>query len=86
MYYKYIIYVKCRGFNGGTRWSSWLKQYVTNRKVARSIPDGATGIIRSDNSSCLTMVLGSTQPLTEMSKGKGHPITGYQVSRGGVDV
>jgi hypothetical protein len=32
------------------------------------------------------MALGSTQPLTEMSKGKGHPITGHQGPRGGVEV
>jgi hypothetical protein len=25
------------------RWHSWLRHFVTNRKVAGSIPDGVTG-------------------------------------------
>ena len=40
------------------------------RKVAGSIPDGVTGIFHLRNPSERTMTLGSTQPLTEMSKGK----------------
>jgi hypothetical protein len=40
----------------GTRWRSWLRHCATSRKVAGSIPDGATG-----------MALGLTRPLTEMS-------------------
>jgi hypothetical protein len=42
-----------------------LRYCSTNRKVAGSIPDGVIGIFHwnSDRS----MVLGSTQPLTEMS-------------------
>ena len=55
----------------GTRRRSWLMHYATSRKVARSIPDGVTGIFHSHNPSARTMALGSTQPLTEMSKGKG---------------
>jgi hypothetical protein len=45
----------------------WLRHLVTNRKVAGSIPYGATGIFHGHNPSGRTMVLGSTQPLTEMS-------------------
>jgi len=40
---------------------------VTSRKVAGSIPDGVIGFFHRHNPSCRTMVLGSTQPLTEMS-------------------
>jgi len=52
---------------GGTRWRSWLRHCATSRKVAGSIPDGATGIFHWYNSSGRTMALGLTQPLTEMS-------------------
>ena len=52
---------------GGTRWRSWLRHCATSRKVAGSIPDGAIGIFHWHNPSCCTMVLGSNQPLTEMS-------------------
>ena len=52
---------------GGTRWRSWLRHCVTNRKVAVSIPDGVTGIFHWHNLSGHTMALGSTQHLTEMS-------------------
>jgi hypothetical protein len=31
---------------GGTRWRSWLRHCVTNRKVAGSITDGVTGIFQ----------------------------------------
>jgi hypothetical protein len=40
---------------------------ATNRKVAGSIPDDVTGFFQGHNRSGLTMALGSTQPLTEMS-------------------
>jgi len=40
---------------------------VTSRKVACSIPDAVVGIFHGLNASGRTMVLGSTQPLTEMS-------------------
>jgi hypothetical protein len=43
----------------GTRWHSWLRHCATRRKAAGSSPD------HSDRS----MGMGSTQPLTEMSKG-----------------
>ena len=39
----------------------------TALQVAGSIPDGVTGIFRSQNPSGRTMALGLTQPLTEMS-------------------
>ena len=40
---------------------------ATNRKIAGSIQDGVIGIFHWHNLSDLTMALGSTQPLTEMS-------------------
>jgi hypothetical protein len=57
---------------------SWLGHYATGRKIAGSIPDEANGFFNLPNSSSRTMVLGSTQPLTEMSTrylpgGKGRP-------------
>jgi hypothetical protein len=42
-----------------------LRHWTTSRKVAVSIPEGVIGHNPSDR----TMVLGLTQPLTEMSKG-----------------
>jgi hypothetical protein len=51
---------------GGTRCCSWLRQCATSRKFAGSIPDGVTGILHWHNPSGRTMVLRSTQPLTEM--------------------
>jgi hypothetical protein len=45
----------------------WLRYCATNRKVASSIPDGVIGTFHWHNPSDRTMVLGSTQPLTEMS-------------------
>jgi hypothetical protein len=45
----------------------WLRYYATNRQVTGSIPDGVIGIFQWHNPSSYTMVLGSTQPLTEMS-------------------
>jgi hypothetical protein len=54
----------------------WLRQYVTSRKVAGSIPVEVTGFFNLPNSSSRTMALGSTQ--TEMNtrnlpEGKGRP-------------
>jgi hypothetical protein len=46
---------------------SWLRHYATSRKVADSSPDEAIGFFFSWlNPSGRTVVLGSTQPLTEM--------------------
>jgi hypothetical protein len=44
-----------------------LRHCATNRKVAGSIPDGVIGIFHCHKPSGHTMVLGSTQTLTEMS-------------------
>ena len=51
----------------GTQVAQWLRRCATNRKDAGSIPDGVTGIFHWPNPSDRTMVLGSNQPLTEMS-------------------
>jgi len=51
----------------GTRWRSSLRHCATSRKVAGSIPDGVVGSFHWHNPSGLTMALGLTQPLTEMS-------------------
>ena len=53
----------------GTRWCSWSRHCATSRKVAGSIPDGVIGIFHWHNPSGRTMVLGLTQPLSEMSTG-----------------
>ena len=58
--------IKLQNVIGGTPWCSWLRHCATSRKVAGSIPDGATGIFHCHNSSVRTMALGLTQPLTEM--------------------
>jgi hypothetical protein len=52
---------------GVARWRSGLRHYATNRQVAGLIPDVVIGIFQWYNPSGLTMVLRSTQPLTEMS-------------------
>ena len=51
----------------GTVVAQWLRCCATNRKVAGSIPDGVIGIFHWHNPPDLTMVLRSTQSLTEMS-------------------
>jgi hypothetical protein len=53
--------------NMGPRWRSWLRHCDTNLKVAGSIPDGVTGMFHWHNPVGRTVVLGSTQPLTEIS-------------------
>ena len=50
--------------------AQWLRCSATNRKVAGSIPAGVIGFL----------ALGSTQPLTEMSKSS--PVTGLKWPRG----
>jgi hypothetical protein len=73
---------------GGARgiivgWGTMLQA----RKVASSSPDEATGFFNLPNPSSLTMALGLTQPLTEMSTrnipgGKGQPARrGWQPHR-----
>jgi hypothetical protein len=54
-------------FNGGKRYSSWLRHYATSRKVTGSIPDEVIGLFVSCNLSSRTMAQRSTQTLTEMS-------------------
>jgi hypothetical protein len=51
----------------GTPWRSCLRHRATSWKVAGSIPEGVMGSFHWHNPSGLTMVLGLTQPLTEMS-------------------
>jgi hypothetical protein len=53
--------------NGSKRCRGWLRHCATNRKVTGSIPDCVTGIFHWRNPFGLTITLGSTQPLTEMS-------------------
>jgi hypothetical protein len=57
----------------------WLRHYATCRKVAGSSPDEIIGFFNLSNPSSLTMTLGSTEPLTEMSTrnisgGKSRPV------------
>jgi hypothetical protein len=51
----------------GTQWCSWLQHCATSRKVAGSIPERVFGIFNQLKFSSPIMVLGLTQPLTEMS-------------------
>ena len=46
---------------------SWLRHCATSRKVAGLIPDGVIGIFDWHNPSDLTITLGLTQRLTEIS-------------------
>jgi len=64
--------------NWGTWWHSWMRLWATSQKVVGLIPHDVTGILHRLNPSGRTMALGSTQPLTEMSKGKVHPCTGTE--------
>jgi hypothetical protein len=48
--------------------AQWLRYCATNQKVAGSIPDGVMEFFIDINPSDRTMALGSTEPLTEMSK------------------
>ena len=51
-----------------TRWSSWMRHWATSRKVAGSIPGGVTDVFHSIIPSDYILLMGSNQPLTEMSK------------------
>jgi hypothetical protein len=51
----------------GTRYRSWLSHYAISRKVAGSFPGEVTGFFNWPDPSSSTMILGSTQPLTEMT-------------------
>jgi hypothetical protein len=52
---------------GGTLYRSWLRHYATSRKVVGSSPDEVDFFFNRPNPSSRTMIVGSTQPLTEMS-------------------
>ena len=52
---------------GDTRWLSWFRHWATSRRISCSITDDGTGIFQPHNPSGRTMVLVSTQPLTEVS-------------------
>jgi hypothetical protein len=65
-------------FIWGTAVAQWLRYCATNQKVAGSIPDGVMEFFIDINPSDRTMVLESTQPLTEMSTGS---ITGGKCGR-----
>jgi hypothetical protein len=51
----------------GTAIAQWLRYCATNQKVAGSIPNGVMEFFIDINTSDLTMALGWTQPLTEIS-------------------
>ena len=59
--------IYARLYFGGTQWRSWLRHCGTSWNVAVSITDGASGIFHWHNSFGLTIVLGLTQPLIEIS-------------------
>jgi hypothetical protein len=81
LYFRNVIFVL---IYVGHAVEQWLRHCATKRKAAGSIPDGVIGMFHWYNHSGRTMTLGSTQPLTEMSKGKCHSITGHHGPRGGV--
>jgi hypothetical protein len=54
-------------FLQGTRYSSWLRHYATNRMVAASILYEVTGFFNWPNPYSRTMALGSIQTLRETS-------------------
>ena len=70
-----LFILKILFYGGGVTWGrSWLRQCVTSRKVAGSIPKSVIVIFRWYNPSGRTMAQWLTQPLTEMSKSKGKEI------------
>jgi hypothetical protein len=52
---------------GVTRYRRWLSHYATSRNVAVSIPDEDSSFFNWPNSSGLTVALGSTESLTELT-------------------
>jgi len=52
----------------GNAVAQWLSYCATNRRIAGSIPDGVIGSFHSHNPSDRTMALGSTQPVTDVSR------------------
>jgi len=73
MIYKILVMIQildvvcCTILSRGTQWCSWLKHCATSQKVTGLIPNGVIGIFHWHNPSSCTMVLGSTQSLTDMS-------------------
>jgi len=53
--------------HGSTWWRRWLRHCAKSRKVAGSIPDVVIGIFHGHIPSGRSMVMGLTQPLTEIS-------------------
>jgi hypothetical protein len=81
MWYIFLLYFTCRllylVYSLFPQRENKLEK--RSRKVAGSIPDKVTGFFNLPNLSNRNMVLGSTQPLTEMSTrnlpgGKGRPV------------
>ena len=66
-FYSFCSLFKDGIISSGTAVAQWLRCCATNGKVVGSIPDGVIEIFHCYNPSDRTMVLGSTQPLTEMS-------------------
>jgi hypothetical protein len=61
-----MILVRKRSYHkeyGCTQLCSWLRHYVTSRKVAVSVPDEIIGFFNWPNPSSLIIFVGSTQPL-----------------------
>jgi hypothetical protein len=65
-YYYYHHHHHRHRHYGSTRWSSWLRHWATNRKVAARFQI-YIGIFHWHNPFGRTMALVSTQPLTQMS-------------------
>jgi len=53
--------------SGSTRWRSWFRHCATDWEVVGFIPSGVIGIFHWRSPFDLTVALGSSQPLTEMS-------------------
>jgi hypothetical protein len=64
---KWVLFLLLRYIS--TRWRSLFEALRYSRKVAGSIPDSVIGIFNRHFPSGSTMVLGLSQPLTEMSTG-----------------
>ena len=63
-----MVFISLNGGEGARCWwCSWLRHWATGWKVSGSIPYGVIAILLWNNLSGRAMVMGSTQPLTEMS-------------------
>jgi len=61
------IFLQRRAVWMGTAVAQWLRCCATNRRIAGSIPVGVSVFFIDKNPSDRSMVLGSIQPVTEMS-------------------